>query len=902
MPVPILATKLYVPTPRPNLVPRPRLLERLHAGLGAGHKLTLVSAAAGFGKTTLISTWAAACGRPIAWLSLDEGDSDPVRFLAYLTAALQTLKAGIGAGLLAALQVHPPPPIESLLTSLLNDVATLPGPFLLILDDYHVIASPAVDDAVAFLIEHQPPQMHLGVATREDPSLPLARLRVRNQLTELRAADLRFTPAEAAEFLNQAMGLSLSAAAIAALEAHTEGWIAGLQMAAISMRGREDTAGFVQAFTGSHRFVLDYLLEEVLARQPERVRNFLLQTAILDRLCVPLCNAVTEGEAAQALLEALDRNNLFLVPLDDQREWYRYHRLFADVLQAHLQAAQPGLRRVLHRRASEWFEHNGLTADAIRHALAAQDLERAAGLIERVWQAMDLSYQSAAWLSWAQALPADLIRARPVLSAGVGWALLGVGELEASEARLRDAERWLTPEAQASDGPAAAMVVVDEAEFRSLPASIAAARADRALALGDIPSTKAYARQAQALDPEGASIHHIQGVSLLGIAEYASGDLPAAERELLKFQTLMWRANDLANAIGITFVLADIKLVQGRLQEAVTAYQQSLHQAASRGVRSFLGASDLYRGLGEVLCEQGDLTAAAQQLQVAQQLGEQSALLGWPHRLCVSQAGLREAQGDLDGALGLLDEAARGYVRNPLPGRPIPALKARTLVRQGRVAEALTWAREQNLSPVDDLSYLREFDHLTLARVLIAHAAVEPAGGHLSAALGLLARLLSAAEAGGRTGSVIEILILQALAHLAQPDQRRAQGALERALRLAEPEGYVRVFVNEGQPMRGLLEAVARRRGHPLAGYAGRLRAAYQPAAAPPNADLAEPLSKREVEVLKLLRSDLSGPEIAHHLSVSLHTLRTHTHHIFQKLGVNNRRAAVRRAEALGLL
>ncbi|CAG0971671.1 partial Serine/threonine-protein kinase PknK, partial [Anaerolineae bacterium] len=579
----------------------------------------------------------------------------------------------------------------------------------------------------------------------------------------------------------------------------------------------------------------------------------------------------------------------------------------------------------LHQRASAWYEQNGLPHDAIRHALAAKDFDRAADLIERVWLAMDLSYQSAIWLGWAKALPDDLIRARPVLSVGYAWALLGVGDLEASEARLRDAERWLEPADEQAENTSAKtcpeqsrrMVVVDEAEFRSLPASIAAARAYRALALDDISSTKMYARQALALDPEGNSIHYTQAISLLGLAEYASGDLQAAEQELLKFQAIMWQANDVANAIGITFILANIKLVQGRLREAANAYRQSLQLAVSRGALSFLGASDLYRGLSELLCEQGDLEAAAQHLVTAQQLGEQGALLGWSHRLCVAQARMKESQGDLAGALVLLDEAGRQYVRNPLPDRPVAALKARTWVRQGRLTEALSWVREQNLSPDDNLSYLREFEHLTLARVLIAQYETDRVEGDLHAALGLLARLLQAAEEGGRNGSVIEILILQSLAHQAQGNQPHALGSLERAMNLAEPEGYVRIFVDEGEALRLLIldfrlaiEKSARDGVHPLFGYVDKLLSAFaQPVATTPKSkiknlksEIVELLSERELEVLKLLRSELSGPEIARQLIVSLHTLRTHTNNIFKKLGVNNRRAAVRRAEELDLL
>ena len=780
----------------------------------------------------------------------------------------------------------------------------------LVLDDYHVIESQAVDQALTFLVEHLPPQLHLVIASREDPPLPLARLRVRGQLTELRAIDLRFTSAEAAEFLNRVMGLNLSAEHIAALENRTEGWIAGLQLAAISMQGRSDTAGFIQAFAGSHRFVLDYLMEEVLQRQPGHIRSFLLQTSILDRLNGPLCNAVTGQEGGRVMVETLERGNLFIIPLDDQRHWYRYHHLFAEVLHAHLREAQPDRVSELHRRASAWYEQNDLPADAIHHALAAQDFERAATLLERIWLAMDLSYQSAAWLHWAQALPDDLIRVHPVLCLGYAWALLNGGELEASEAWLSAAERWLEPTDESH------MIVVDEAEFRSLPASIAGARAYRALALGDIPSTKVYARQTLALVSEGDRIRRTQATALLGMAEYADGDLAAAEQYFLDFQAMMWQADDLANAIGITFVLANIQLAQGRLREVVRAYQQSLELAQKRGTPFFVGVSDLYRGLSEVLCEQGQLQTAAQHLQTAQQLGERGALTGWPQRLSVAQARLKEAQGDVAHALDLLDEAERQYVRNPLPDRPIAALKARVWVRQGKLSEALAWAHEQGLSVDDDLNYLREFEHIMLARVLIAQYKTDRTDDTLRAALRLLDQLRQAAEAGGRNGSVIEILILQALAHQAKHDLPSALASLERALTLAEPEGYERLFADEGEPMRLLildfgLWIVKQKRGESqkLTGYVDKLLAAFPQPAAPlqsafsiQQSSMVEPLSERELDVLKLLGTELSGPEIARKLNVSLNTVRTHTKNIYSKLGANNRRAAIRRAEELDLL
>ena len=467
---PILATKLYIPPLRPNVVIRPRLLEQLNEGLH--RKLILISAPAGFGKTTLVSEWVEGIERLAAWLSLDEGENDPARFLTYLVAALQTIAPNIGEGVLGVLQSPQPPPIETILTALLNDLTTLSDHFVLVLDDYHVIDATSIDQALTYLLEHLPPHMHLVIATREDPDLPLARLRARGHLTELRAADLRFTPSEAAAFLDQVMGLSLSAEDIAALEDRTEGWIAGLQLAALSLQGHQDIPGFIRAFSGDNRYIVDYLVEEVLHRQLEAVRRFLLQTAMLDRLHGPLCDAVTGQEGGNARLEALERGNFFVVALDDQRHWYRYHHLFADVLSAHLLAEQPDQVATLHRRASAWYEQNDLPSDAIRHALAAFDFARAADLVEMAVPAMLRSRQEATLLGWLRALPDELVHVRPVLSVGYAGALVAGGELEGVEARLRDAERWLdtTADMGASSAlaPSAEMVVVDEAEFRRL--------------------------------------------------------------------------------------------------------------------------------------------------------------------------------------------------------------------------------------------------------------------------------------------------------------------------------------------------------------------------------------------------------------------------------------------------
>jgi LuxR family maltose regulon positive regulatory protein len=947
MPAPILATKLYIPLPRLKAVSRPRLIERLNEGLSSGRKLTLISASAGFGKTTLVSEWVACCGQPVAWLSLDEGDNDPTRFLTYLVAALQTIAqpsprrgskvegvvTKLGEGVLGALQSPQPPPIESILTALINEITIIPDNpstrgakqaqsgqrFIFVLDDYHIIDSKPVDNALAFLLEHLPPKMHLVITTREDPPLPLARLRARSQLTELRAADLRFTPAEAAEFLNQAMSLQLSAEDIAALEVRTEGWVTGLQLAALalqgslSMQGRPDTSHFIQSFTGSHRFVLDYLVEEVLQRQPEHIRSFLLQTAILERLSGPLCDAVTGQAGSSGILEILERDNLFIVPLDDQRQWYRYHHLFTEVLLSHALEEQPGQIPLLHKRASAWYEQNNLPAEAIRHALISRDFERAAGLIEKTYPAMDTSFQSAAWLGWVRKLPDEVVRARPVLSVDYAQALSDSGEYEASKPWLQSAEQRL-------EGPAEGMVVTDEAQFRTLPVKIALAHSTHTQVHGDIEGTVKYAELALELSPEDSYSHAMAAVTL-GTAYWERGDLDGAQRALSVWMNYCQKVGNIIFAVATGAYLADIIVVQGRLREAERTYKQSIQLASTHDQVRHV-AANLYLGLGLLYHEQGDQQSAAQHLHKSGELGGQTALIDWPYRWRLAQARLKEAEGDLTTVLDLLDEARRLYVRSTVPDfHPIDALKARVYLRQGRLSEALAWAREHGLSVDDNLSYVGEFEHITLARVLIAQHQNDPLACSIHEAIALLERLLRAAEAGRRMGSVIEILVVQALALQAQGNISQALALVERALVLAEPEGYVRIFVDEGEPMRSLIEKQSRNQDHPLSGYADKVLAAFtQPVAAPESAtpalhqtqrgasvihqksDMIEPLSNRELEVLNLLRSELSGPEIAQQLIVSLHTLRTHTNNIFKKLGVNNRRAAVRRAEELDLL
>jgi LuxR family transcriptional regulator, maltose regulon positive regulatory protein len=913
MSAPILATKLYVPPPQPKVVPRPRLIERLSEGLH--RRLTLISAPAGFGKTTLVSEWLAGCEQPAAWLSLDEGDNDPKRFLAYLVAALQTIAPNIGEGVLGVLRSPQPPPAESILAALLNEITTIEEDFVLVLDDYHVIDAREVDDALAYLLEHLPPLMHLVIATREDPHLPLARLRARGQLSELRAADLRFTPSEAAEFLKGVMGLSLSAEDIAALETRTEGWIAGLQLAALSMRGREDVASFIRAFAGDNRYIVDYLVEEVLQRQPERIRSFLLQTSILDRLNGPLCDAVTGQEEGNARLEALERGNFFVVPLDNKRKWYRYHHLFADVLNAQLMAEQPDQVSTLHRRASEWYEQNGSAADAIRHALAAEEFERAADLVELAVPEMRRSRQEATLLGWLKALPDELFRCRPVLSVSYAGALLAGGEVEGVEDRLRDAELWLDTTADMSEraeAPSAEMVVVHEEAFRRLPGSIAVHRAGQALAVGDVPDTVRYAQRALDLAAEDDHFRRGAAAALLGLASWASGDLEAAYRSYADGMAHLRMAGNISDAVGGAIALADIRIAQGRLREAMRTYEHALQLATEQGDPVMRGTADMYVRMSNLHREQNDLEAATQHLLRSKEQGGHTGFPQNRYRWRVAMARTLEAQGDVDGALDLLHEAEHLYVSDFFPNvRPIAALKARMRVAQGRLGEALGWAREQGLSAQDDLSYLHEFEHITLARVLLARYKSDREERSIHETMGLLERLLQAAEEGGRMGSVIEILVLQALAHEAQGESPSALVPLERALTLAEPEGYVRVFVDEGLPMARLLAEAAAHGIMP--DYTAKLLAALEaeehksadeshlPHALPAQS-LTEPLSQRELEVLHLIAEGLSNREISERLFLALITVKGHNRNIFRKLQVRRRTEAVARARKLGLL
>jgi LuxR family maltose regulon positive regulatory protein len=897
----LLQTKLYVPRLRPSLVPRPHLIEKLNKGLH--RKLTLISAPAGFGKTTLVSEWIAGGERPSAWVSLDERDSDLTRFLAYFVAALQKIFPTFGEQLLGIFESAQLPPTESILTTLLNEIVALPEA-LVVLDDYQMVDAPQIDQALTFLLEHLPPQMHLVITTREDPNLPLARWRVRNQLNELRVNDLRFGMAETAEFLRQVMGLNLSENHIATLEARTEGWIAGLQLAALSMQGREDVSGFIGAFTGDNRYIVDYLVEEVLQHQPESARRFLLQTAILDRLNGPLCRAVTGQQEGKTQLEALERGNFFIISLDDRRYWYRYHHLFAEVLRMHLTIEQPDLVSTLHQRASQWYEQNGLASDAIYHALAAKDFSRAAGLAETTWQNMYESFQSPTWLEWVKGLPEELLCTRPVLCTQIAWGFMNAHEVDASESRLRDAERCLE---DSSDG----MIIVNKEQFRSLRARIAFARAYNAQTQRDFLAAIKYAELVFELISEEDQFLRAQTTAILGATYLINGDLDAACQAMNNWIDNSLKVGNYFAAFAYAMAeKADILTAQGHLREALRTYQQSLQLAAEHDSRVLRVMVHPYLGMSMLYHEMGDDKAADQHFQKSLELASLHKSVDWSYRRCIAQARLKESIGELDTALELLEEAKLFYIKTLMPHtRPVDAIKAKIYLQQGRLSKAEEWVNKQGLSVDDELIYLREFEHIVLARVLLAKYQKDRDEHVVLKALSLLERLLKAAEDGKRLGSVLQILVTQVLAYQVKGDLSKAHVSLEHALALAQPEGFFRIFIDEGEPLRALLmdlrgsiEKQLRDNNHELSNSIDKLLSGFVRPIHIQQSSLIEPLSQRELDILRLFKTELSGPEIAQELVIAISTVRSHTKSIYNKLGVNNRRAAIKRATELNLI
>ena len=903
----LLATKLHVPRPQPGFVPRPRLVEALGEGLARGS--VLICAPAGFGKTSLLADWARSGGRPVAWLGLDAGDNDPARFWRYVVAALDQAEPGIAERLGPLLGPPAPRSFEGLVTALINELAAQPGrdEVLLVLDDYHLVDAGPVHESVAFLLENLPPGLLLVVSGRADPPLPLARLRARGQLAELRAAELRFTTEEAAALLGAAAGPVLPDTAVVALTARTEGWAAGLQLAALSLRGRTDPAGFVAAFSGSHRFVLDYLADEVLDGQPGQVRAFLLETSVLERLSGELCDAVTGRSGSQAMLHHIERAGLFLVPLDEVRGWWRYHHLFADLLRARLEQEQPGRVQELHRAAAAWSDEHDLGDDAVRHALAAGDAAWAAQLVERHVDTLLRRSEGVTLRRWLSTLPVEVLRARPRLCLAQGFNAVVSGQVEAIEPLLDDAERAF---AATGSQPPEPPVGPAGGVLANVPAGIAFLRAELARLRGDPARAADWDRQARAQLGESDFYLRTLVRANLAAADWLGGQLGQAERSLAEALAERRAAGEGYLATRVCHDLGQVQRAQGNLDAALATYRQALDIAGEVSSQPpHLGMAHV--GLAEVLYERDELAAALDHATRGVTLCRQLAFTPPLAAGLAILARIRQAHGDAAAARAAMGEAGQVELSPQVVAllNPVPSQRARLLLAQGDVTAASQWAKAAGLSPEDEPDYPQEPAYLLLARLLLAQDRPSPA-------LTLLQRLLATAASQGRTGSVIEIQALRALALAARRDHASALGALAEAVTLACRQGYVRVFVDEGAPMHALLARLsaaqrdqrAPARGVHVGYLAALLRACGQADAVPPHRraaaavpGLVEQLTARELEILALLAAGTPNPRIAEELVVTVDTVKKHVTHVLGKLGAANRTEAAARARQLGL-
>jgi LuxR family transcriptional regulator, maltose regulon positive regulatory protein len=917
MSVAILATKLYIPLPRPKIVLRPRLIDRLNDGLH--HKLTIISAPAGFGKTTLISAWVTSFQdlEPkvgVAWLTLDEGDKDLTRFLAYLVAALQTIAPNIGASVIGVLQSPQPPPAESILTALVNEITAIPDNFVLVLDDYHMLdagsgeGSASFDEALTFLLEHQPPNMHLVITTREDPRLPLARLRGRGQLTELRVNDLRFSLSEAAEFLNQVMGLNLSEADIAALETRTEGWIAGLQLAAISMQGQTDAVGFIQSFTGSHRFVLDYLVEEVLQKQSKGIQAFLLCTSILDRLCGPLCDAILQDvavpgqeTAGQKTLEYLERANLFLMPLDNERRWYRYHPLFAELLRMRLARIYPDHVAELHLRASDWFANNDFPYEAVTHALTVQDWTRAAEVIERFSDELPMLGDSNTRLGWFESFPTQILMDRPRLALTYAWALFMSNQLDRAEQQLNQ----LMPLVQT---------------VPSLLGELYVIRVMIAIRRNNMTAFFELAQQALSrVTPEEASPRS-RILLTLGVAyDEMSGDIASAKNAFREAYVL-GKASSSPSSVGnaplpLTALayLADYEWLEGNLRSASRMYEQAIEFSEKWGGQSSIALCLVQQGRAGLLYEWNDLDGTARALQECIHIGEVWKGLRFLAPAYGLSALVMQARGRAEEADAMIRRAEQATHNSDWPPYDMGLLALYQIAL--RIARNDFHAIEQWEEDHDSVwrsraGRARDALIIVLARAQIARFYQTRDGSALRQARGLIEPALEGAQVSGLMFNFVRLLILDALTLYAQGDTSSAISTLKRALALAEPENYVRSFLDIGKPMEEFLlwslESPTLSDPH-LRTYVSKLLSHFgadiqMKSSQMTGEGLIEPLSDRELEVLRLIAQGLSNREIGERLFLSLNTVKGHNQKIFDKLQVQRRTEAVERARQLDLL
>jgi LuxR family maltose regulon positive regulatory protein len=911
----LLRTKVNIPRIHPEVIARPRLLDKLDEGLGC--RVILISAPAGFGKTTLLGDWIETRNLPTAWISLDERENDPVRFWSYFILALQRLRGEIGETALTMLQLTEPPPIETILTELLNELVTLENDFILVLDDFHTIESKQIHQALAFLVENLSGRMHLVISTRSDPPLHLPQLRVKRQLVEVRLEDLRFTAQEAAQFLNQVMQLNLTTSNIAALDTLTEGWIAGLQLAALSMRGADDLTALIQSFSGEHRYVFDYLAQEVLERQDENLRRFLLETSILEQMNKSLCDEITGRAGSQSLLEQIEAANLFIVPLDQQRHWYRYHRLFADFLQARLQQDYPENEVArLHQRASAWYEQHGLTTEAVSHALAAKDYTQAANLINGTALDMFRRSELVTLTRWLDALPEGQIRDHPRLNMVAAWAYLATGKVDQVIAHLGNIENKLGVK---SDGAPESLALPPD--VRGALGEISLIRASMAFNPMDIQQVLQLSQQANDyLDENVESGLFNTRLALQGVAAFNSalafeflGEVGEAT-QAFKETTDLCREDQNLHLLPMAMShLAQLQMVQGSLTRAEQTYREAL-QFVEQVKRPSPLTGMAYTGLGNLLCERNDLIRARSYLEEGIKYGRQ-----WNQwEILISgytgMARLKTAQGDLNGAWREIQELVN--VSEQLQAQwampAIEAYRAMIAVRRGDPEAASGWVNGMAWATQDEVPYVREAEAIILGRVLLGQ-------GRLKETENLTGKLLTSAEAGGRWGRAIEILVIRAMSMLAENRQDQVFLLLERALIRAEPEGYVRIFLDEGQPMAELLLEAINRQICP--GYARWLLDAYelsseklemesgdQPAFSVDQIRrknemallLHDLLTDRERDVLRLIAEGLTNQEIADRLVISLNTVKTHVKSIYHKLDVRNRAEAAAKAQILG--
>ncbi len=878
---PVLKTKLLIPSIRTNHVARPRLITKLNDNLEKS--LILISAPAGYGKTTLLAEWIATSKIPLGWVSLDEYDNDLARFWAYSIAALENIQTNIGSNTRVLIKNSPFFPTTTFLPTLINDISESSASFFLILDDYQFITNPVIHDTLGYMVDHLPSQMHLVIATRGDPPLPLPRLRSRYQVAEIREKDLRFTSEEVAQYLRNCIGLELPVEDIRALEARTEGWIVGLQTASLSIRGREEPSAFIQSFSGSNRYILDYLKEEVLYRQSEDIQKFLLETSILDSLCGNLCDAVTLQADSQGILERIEKANLFLIPLNEERQWYRYHHLLTDILRTLLQQTQPKLLAELHIRASCWYEERGWLEKAIQHALAAKDFDYAAHLIERNAWTLLSGGEVITLLSWLQALPSDFKRNRPWLSIYIAWAMVMSGQNEGVESLLEKIE--FSEPASLSVG-----------EKKDISGNIAGIHAWMNLFSGK--TSEAIERASLALQSlsEKSNSARVVVTMVLAVAYGLMGDF---EKSCQAYYRVIEFAQLAANPYISVLAMCDIAIfrkIQGRLRSAYEIYKEARRILDKQtGVESPILAN-IDAGEGDVLREWNDFAGAERLIRSGIKYGVQRGRPDPLVRSYIALARLLQESEDLDGATDALQEAeclARQSVTTPFTKVILEKCLVSLWLAKNNLQAVSSWVTKYRPIPESSTDYTHEPEYIALARVFL----VQKKTGE---ALNVLSLLAKAAEAGGRNGSLIEILVLQALVFQASKNTGMALRTLEKALLLAEPEGYMRVFLDEGHPIYELLDAIYHQEGPSPKEYVGKLLAAFPDYQL--ESTLSEPITKREQEILGLIASGLTNQQIAEKLYLATGTVRAHTANIYRKLDVSSRTQAVARAKELNLL